>query len=543
MNEKKENKSFLLGAAILAIAGLLVQVLGAFFRIPLANIIGEEGMGYYQTAYPIYVFLLVFSTNGAPAAISKMTSERLAIKRADEAHRVFNLSFYLMAVFGFIAFLAIFFGAPVIIRLTSGHPNSILAMRAIAPALLLVPIMSVYRGYFQGMQNMLPTALSQLSEQLVRVALGLVLAYILMERSTAWAAAGATLGTSIGPIFGILILLIIYRRARPYIHEEMDRDCARLPEGAPRESVGSILKKLVLLSIPITFGVSILPIMNMADMMLVMGRLQAAGFHIDEANALYGQLSGLAGPVINIPMSLALSMALAMVPTIAAAKASGDEGMLSENVRLGLRTAVLIGVPCSFGLMALAKPIMLLLYPSQSASAESSSLCLFILAFGVAFLCAALACAGTLQGVDKAGAAVWTLIAAFIIKCLATFLLSSIPSLGVHGAAIGSCIGYAAVGILNYFAVRKLTGISFDKMKTFVKPIISGLIMFFAVELCFRLVSIVFGNTLSTLISIVFGVLVYGIAIVVLKAVDSDEIERFPKGKTLAKIMRRLRLI
>ena len=158
-------KTFLKGAAILGIAGLITQILGAIFRIPLANIIGDDGMGYYQTVYPIYIFLLVFSTNGAPAAISKMTSERFAIGQAYEAHRVFRLSFIVMFIFGVLAASVFFFGAEKIISLMEAHENAYYAMVAIAPALIMIPIMSVFRGYFQGMQQMGPTALSQLTEQ------------------------------------------------------------------------------------------------------------------------------------------------------------------------------------------------------------------------------------------------------------------------------------------------------------------------------------------------------------------------------------------
>ena len=193
-------KTFIKGAAILGIAGLLVQILGAVFRIPLANIIGEEGMGYFQTAYPIYIFLLVFSTNGAPAAISKMTSERIAQRNYSEAHRIFKISFILMIIIGIVTSLAVFLGAEAIVNYF-GDPGAYYAMIAIAPALLFVPIMAVFRGYFQGYQVMGPTAGSQLTEQVVRVAVGLTLAVVLVPSGIEYAAAGASGAGSIGPVF------------------------------------------------------------------------------------------------------------------------------------------------------------------------------------------------------------------------------------------------------------------------------------------------------------------------------------------------------
>ncbi len=187
----------------------MVQVFGAAFRIPLANIIGDAGMGYYQTAYPIYIFLLVFSTNGAPAAISKLVSERLAVGKYKEAHRVFKTAFFLMSAIGIVAFSIVFFGAGHIVSAVKNH-NAYIVLIAIAPALLFAPIMSVFRGYFQGMQIMSPTAQSQILEQLVRITVGLGLAVFLMKnvvnyvsKGVEYAAAGATLGTSIGPLFGM----------------------------------------------------------------------------------------------------------------------------------------------------------------------------------------------------------------------------------------------------------------------------------------------------------------------------------------------------
>jgi stage V sporulation protein B len=531
-------KTFLRGAAILGIAGLMVQVMGAVFRIPLGNIIGDEGMGYYQTAYPIYVFLLVFSTNGAPAAISKMTSERIAKGSYGEAHRVFRLSFILMGVLGIVAASVFFFGAEAMVEML-GNPGARYAMMAIAPALLFVPVMSVYRGYFQGMQQMGPTALSQLGEQAARVAIGLTLAIVLIPRGLEAAAAGATFGTSIGPILGVLILAIIYKRRQKSILAEI----VSQPEPEHRESSGSILKTLAWIAVPITIGVSILPIMNIVDVLLVMTRMQATGFSQFEANALYGQLTGMAGPVINLPMALALSMALSMVPAIAAANSIGDRNFLEVNIKLGLRTAMIIGVPCSFGLMALSEPIMTLLYPLQEASAVSASRSLFLLATGVIFLCIAQAMAGILQGLGHPGVAVYGLLTGLVVKTISTYILTGIPSLNVEGAAIGSSLGFCAIGLFNLLAVRKLTGITFDQKISVWKPLIAGAIMFLLVVGIYQVTSGILGNSISTLLAIGAGAAVYGILLIRIRAISPHEIRLLPKGEKLERLLIKFRLI
>lgn len=527
-------KTFLKGAAILGVAGLLVQVLGAFFRIPLANIIGDEGMGYYQTAYPIYVFLLVFSTNGAPAAISKMVSERLAVGEDGEAHRVFKLSFILMFVLGLLAFAVFFFGAGPIVELL-GNPPAKYSMMAIAPALLVVPIMAVYRGYFQGMQEMQHTAVSQLSEQGVRVAVGLILAVVLVPTGLAYAAAGACLGTSIGPIVGCLVLILIYLKKRETIRQAIAGS-----KGELKETSGHILKTLVMITVPVTIGVSILPIMNMGDVMIVINKLTDMGL---DGNTLYGQMSGLAGPIINIPQALALSMALALVPAIAAAKSSKDQEGIRQNVALGFRTAWIIGIPCTFGLMALSEPIMRLLYMAQADSASEAAPILFIMSIGIVFLAVALTMAGILQGLDRSRLAVYSVVIGFLVKVLLTYWLTGIPELNILGAAIASSAAYFVVGVCNFIMVKRLTGVKFDYVLSVGKPLTAGVVMTILVLLCYRVCAGFLGNTISTALSICVGGAAYGITLLKIGGIGASEIQALPKGDKLVKLLSKLHMI
>jgi len=533
-------KTFLKGAAILGVAGLLVQALGAVFRIPLANIIGDDGMGYYQTVYPIYVFLLVFSTNGAPAAISKMASERLALGRAGEAHRVFKLSFIVMMLFGVISSAVLFFFAKEIIELLKAHEKSYYAMIAIAPALLVISIMAVYRGYFQGMQEMLPTALSQFTEQLVRVGSGLALAIILLPMGLEYAAGGASLGTAIGPVAGIIVLAVIYYSKKRKIFEIIGKD---KKEAQEKESTKSILKTLGLIAIPITIGVSIYPIMNLADVILVQRRLVFTGIDEDMANALYGQLTGMAGPIINLPMALALSMALSMVPAIAAANSAKDAQFLNTNIRLGLRMSMIIGIPCSFGLIILAEPIMRLLYPMRVESAVNAAGSLAILAAGIVFLCIAQTMAGVLQGLGKIGIAVISLFIGFTVKCIATYYLVPAWGLDINGAAIGSVIGFITMAFVSFTAVCYLTKIRFDFVLSVAKPAMAGIIMSIVVVLVYGGFSLVISGRIATVMAVIFGAAVYGVALCKIKAITKEEIVLLPKGKKLAALLGKFRLI
>ncbi|MDR0569675.1 MAG: polysaccharide biosynthesis protein [Clostridiales Family XIII bacterium] len=565
MNDKK--KSFLSGAAVLGAAGLMVQVLGAIFRIPLANIIGEVGMGYFQTAYPVYIFLLVFSTNGAPAAISKMISERIANGYEHEARRVFKLSFAVMLFFGVIASATVALTAKPLSVLVRSE-GSYYSLLAISPALFFVPIMAVFRGYFQGKQEMRPTAVSQLAEQFVRVAVGLGLAGILVSSSLELAAAGACAAASIGPVIGLSVLAFVYmtyetgrkplsgaqmpngtrngvttRENIEFIKERSGASVQTSPSGPFKEPSFKILKDLAVLTFPTTIGISILPIMNVADMLLCRVRLIDSGFSVIDAETIYGLMSGFASPIINIPMALALSIGLSLIPAVAAANSVGDTEFLKKNISMGFRTAIIIGVPCSFGLMTLAAPILRLIYPSFREEAGNAASYLMILAGGVIFLCVAQTMAGILQGLGKASLPVVSLLAGFILKSVLTYVLTAMPTLNINGATIGSFAGFALIGIMNLFFVIKTANIKFDLMLSVLKPVLSGAIMSFLAAVIYLSCQRIVGDGFATLLGVCGGAAAYCVLILKFQAILAEEIESLPKGKRLVKVLKTLRLL
>lgn len=528
-------KSFMQGAVILGIAGLIIKVLGAFFRIPLANLIGDEGMGYYQTAYPIYVLFLTLATAGIPIAISKLVSERIAVNDYHEAHRVFKISFILLFCIGISSAAICFFGAELMVG-AMGNPQAKFAMMAISPALLFVPLMAAYRGYFQGMQNMKPTALSQVIEQFFRVAAGLTLAYMLMIYGTKYAAAGASFGAAAGAVAGLIAIAGIYLIKRKDIH----RNIARAPRGRGEDG-SAILGKIFIIAIPITIGAAIMPIMNAIDLGIVMRRLQETGWTYDAANGLYGQLTGMAGPLINFPQVLTQAVAMSLVPAVAAAYKQKDMVFLRHNVELGLRTSIIIGLPCALGLMTLSEPIMVLLYPLQKASAVSAAPSLFIMAIGVIFLSTVQTLTGVLQGIGKQMIPVRNLFVGALAKVAITYTLTGFMSINVKGAAIGTVVAYMVASSLNIMAVKKYTGARFDTMLTFIKPVTSALVMSGCVWGCYRLLYGFLGNGLSTIISILLGAVVYGVMLFATKAITSEELKLLPKGNKLIHVLNRVK--
>lgn len=521
------------GAVILGIAGVIIKIMGAFFRIPLGNIIGAEGMGYYQAAYPIYVLFLTIATAGVPLAISKLISERVAVGNHYEAYRVFRVSFILLFALGICTSSILFFGAGMIADYV-GAPGAKPAMMAIAPALLFVPMMASYRGYFQGYQDMKPTATSQIVEQFFRVIVGLTLAVVLTQSSLQFAAAGASFGATAGAIAGIIAMVIIFARRKKSLVSKFDNHTA-----PNEESNFKILAKIFTISIPITIGAAIMPIMNTVDVAIVMRRLQETGWDHDAAISLYGQLTGMAGPLINFPQVLTQAIAISIVPAIAAAYGQRDTRFLHYNVQLGIRTAILIGLPCSLGLMTLAEPIMVLLYPMQKASAISAAPCLFTLGFSVIFLSTAQTLSGVLQGLGKQMVPVINLFIGVIAKIILTYTLTGIYSINVKGAAIGTAAAYLIASVLNIIAVKKHTGVKFDIVLTFVKPVSCGLVMSAVVWVTYRLSFGIFGNALATMLAVGIGVIVYGLMLFITKSITSDELKMLPKGDKISKMLKK----
>jgi len=526
-------KSFLQGAVILGAAGLFIKALGAVFRIPLGNLIGPIGMSYYQTAYPVYVFFLMLATAGIPIAISKMVSERVATDNYFEAGRVFRVSFILLLFIGVASSSICFFGAGPITAAMSVNEAKY-SMMAIAPALLIVPMMAAFRGYFQGMQNMTLTAVSQSVEQFFRVAFGLYLAYRLLGTGLEYSAAGAASGATIGAAFGLICVIALFLKDKKTLRLRM--------EGQQRqkgERTKDILLKIMIIAVPITLGAAIMPIMNAIDAGMVVRILESAGYHADDAKSMYGQLAGMAGPLINFPQVLTQAVAMSLVPAVSIAHKQHDIEFMRENIRMGLRSAIIIGLPCAFGLMTLSKQIMILLYPLQRASAESAAGCLFIMAIGVIFLSTVQTLTGVLQGIGKQLVPVRNLSIGAVAKLVLSYSLIRAPGIGVKGAAIGTVAAFVIASALNMIGVVKHTGVKIDLTITYVKPALAAIAMSAVVWLAYRAMHMFSGNLISSLVSIAAGVVTYVFMIFSLKAITKEEVMKLPKGGKLARILNR----
>lgn len=532
------NSKILKGTAILGIAGIFVKILGAVFRIPLTALIGTEGMAYYGYAYPLYSLFLVIATAGIPVAISRMVSERIASGDFAGAQRVFGVSRWLLLGIGVFAFAICFFGAELIAEYVSKDMGAVLPIKAIAPALIFVPVMSAYRGYFQGRQNMNPTAISQFIEQIFRVAVGLVLASVFVTKGLEMAAAGATFGATVGSVAGLAVIMIIYALNKRAIKYHLRHSRSTQGERRKKERTIAIVKQILIIAIPITIGASILPLVNFADSAIVTRRLLDGGFSEIEARELWGQLSGYCNTMVGLPQVLTQAVAVAMVPAIAAAYKLKNRAEISENINLGMRISMIIGMPCAAGMIALAEPILLLLFSSEAASASSAAPTLMIMCIGVPLMALLQTTNGILQGVNRQVLPMKNLAIGALAKVILTYVLVAVPTLNIKGAAIGSVFVYGIALLLNLRDMKRYTKVKIDFMLTYVKPTIASLVMGICAFASYKLIfGIASSNTLATFGAVLVGVIVYGVLILTTKAITKEEIARMPKGGKLVKIM------
>jgi stage V sporulation protein B len=487
--------SFLRGALVLTLAGLCSKIIGALYRVPLSYLLGAEGIGLYQMAYPFYSLAFVLAAAGIPIAVAKLSAEEIAHGRHHVARLIFRAALALLALTGFCFSLLLYLLAPVLATKILGDPRALYPLRAIAPAVFLIAIQVALRGYFQGRQKMVPIGGSQVVEQLVRVVTMLGLAYALRPRGLEYAAAGATFGTVTGALAGNLLLGALYLRSP----QTVDRH----PTGA--KEMGAILADIVRLALPITLGAFIMPVMDTVDAVIVPMRLQVIGFSVRQATALYGQLSGMAVSLILFPTVITAAFAFSLIPAISEAVALEREDLVSRLVGEALGVTVLVALPATVGLYLLPAEICQLLFQTPEAGAP-----LIFLAFGCFFLCLQQTTTGILQGLGRASVPVQSIFLGACCNAVLNYYLTAIPALNIKGAALGTGIGFTVAALFNLRALGSLTGIRFRLRYLLFRPLLATLGMAAAVKAAYPWFwTRTGGSSLAVLPAILLGGVVY----------------------------------
>ena len=533
LNTIKTSGNVVKGAAIIGAAGIGVKVLGAIFKIPLTNWMGSVGMSYYQIAYIIYSVLIVLSTAGFPVAISKLVSENIAKGQYRNSRKVLKTAIGIMAVLGGISAAICFFGAQAYADYVK-NPPAAMAIRAIAPALLFVPILSSFRGFFQGRQNMNPTALSEIMEQATRVVFGFALTLILLKKGLPQAAAGASFGATAGSFIAMLFMVFVFILHKGRIEKEIRAGTDYI------EDTIVIIKKILFIAVPIIIGAEIIPIMYSIDATVIMRRLNATGWTEDQAQYLYGLMAGYCNSLANMPEFLIQAIAISIVPAISYATTRGDREDVKRGITMGYKLTTLIAFPCMIGLMFLCKPIFHLLYPLKIDEAMDAIPTFIMMTFSIVTLALYETSTGVLQAIGKQMIPLRNVAICAVIKIVLTYVFVGIKSVNVIGAAASSVVAYLIAFILNEMAVKKHTGTEINIMGIYVKPLIAALIMGAFSYGAYRGIEIVLGMKLAAVIGILVGVIVYAVMVIVLRVAGPEDIAEMPKGEKLNSLIRKI---
>ena len=467
-NTKSSNSKFLKGTLILTASSIVVKIIGSLNWIILSRVLGGEGIGLYQMGFPIYLMAITVSSAGVPVAISIITSEKLAKKDYRGAKRVFTVSLRLLLLTGLVFSSALFFGADFLINQhIIRDARAYYSIIALAPAVFFVTFLASFRGYLQGWQIMTPTATSEVVEQLTRVITMLVFADLFMPYGLAYAAGGASMGAGVGAICALLVLMWFYRRLKKRLQKEMEEQDTNVPQ----ESAGHIIKRLLRLALPVSLTSLMLPIGANLDLLIVPQRLEVAGFNVRHATELFGYLTGMAVPLVNLATIFTAAMTISLVPSISESKALHNLIAIREKIRIAFRVAIIITFPCFMGLYFLGEKVASLIYNAPKAAGAIETMSIGILFLGMHQIST-----GILQGLGKTAIPVINMILACIIKVLLSWHFTAIPELGIKGASLATVADFAVAAIINMAFIYKYTGYTFS-LTTIICPMIASGIM------------------------------------------------------------------
>lgn len=515
--------TFLKGALILTVAGFMVKVIGSVNRIILSRLLGGEGIGLYQMAYPVYLLMLSICSAGVPIAVSIIVAEKIAKNDYAEAHRIFKVTLGLMMIFGFVFALGLYFLAGYLIA--SGlirDSRAYYALVVLTPAVFFSSILASFRGYFQGYQMMTPPAVSQIVEQLVRVMSMVLLAYYFLPLGLEYAAAGAAFGAIPGSLTGLAVLSWFYYKARKQWRLKIEERSENTERSAGRaETAGQIARRLVLLAIPVSCANMLIPVTGSIDMLLVPNGLGWAGFGVEEATTLFGYLAGMAQPLMMLATIPTLSLAASLVPAISEAFTLRQKEEIQRKTAAAFKICILIVMPAAFGMWALAPQISVALYGTGKAAPVIAHL-----APSVAFLGMFQVTTGALQGIGQTAIPMWNMAAGAVLKAIAVWHLTSVTAFHILGAAWASNLNFAVVVLVNLFFLHR-NHISFPFRESLKIAAAAGLMGAAAKGTAFLLTAKV-GMVGTLLAGMTVAAIVYGAVIFFTGCITLQEARQLP---------------
>lgn len=542
LEENKNGRSFVKQAGILAAAGILCKIIGILYRSPLAQVIGDEGNGYYSSAYEIYTIILLVSSYSIPSAISKVIAQRFALREYRNAQKIFHCALIYVIVVGGAASLFTFFGAGLLVG-----GNSVPVLRTFAPTIFLSGLLGVLRGYFQAHGTMVPTSLSQIAEQILNAVISILMAFLLMKAvagadDTTLAvrgAMGSAIGTGAGVLIALVFMIVIFAANRKNMEWQLKRD--RGVTILPTKEVFRIIITMVTPIILSTFIYNCNTSLNLTIYTRIMEHVK--DMPEAEAYTLYGLFSGKAKQIANIPIALASAMSAAMLPGIAGSYAKREIKDTNRRISMAIKTTMMFSIPAAVGIAALAKPIVLLLYP-QPASVDTVSRLLATLSISVVFYSLSTISNSVLQGIGKVNIPVINAAVALVIQTVVLVPLLLFTKLGLFTLVIATDVYSLSMCILNSYSVRKELGYRQEVIHTWCIPFWASVIMgAVALGTYYGLYQLIPANVICLGAALVLAVMIYFILMVKMGGISEKDLRALPKGTLIIRVARKCRLL
>ncbi|MDY5215969.1 MAG: polysaccharide biosynthesis protein [Lachnospiraceae bacterium] len=545
-NKNSKSTNFIVQGGILAMAGVIARLIGLIYRVPMQRTIGDAGMGYYSAAFQIYSLMLIISSYSLPVAVSKLIAGYTARDEYKNAKRIYNCSMLFACFTGGITCLIVFFCADFLAGLIK-LPKSAIALRILAPTLLVVAIMGVMRGFFQGNGSMVPTATSQLVEQIINAIVSVVAAKFLFDYglgvsgllrdddyAAAYGAAGGTLGTSAGALAGLICLIIVYLISKRDFNYRVRHD-----ENRHSDTFGRMLFALILTVLPVLLSTTVYNLSDILDQGIFNYVMDTKGLSEVKAEH-WGIFSTKYKVLTNVPVALASAVCSSMMPSLTGCIRREEYKIARRKVSLAMRFTMILSIPCAVGLAVLGKPIISTLFQGE---VDIPATMLKIGSIAVVFYSMSTLSNGVLQGIDKLNIPVRNAAIALVLHVGILYFMLDVFNMGLYGVVI-SCVLFALIMcILNWLAIRKYLNYQQEIVRTFVIPTVSSIFMGLVAWLSNFLISKALSSFVSLVISIALSVCVYFVLLIKLKGVKEKEIRSFPGGNLMAAIARFFRLL
>ncbi|MDF2908294.1 MAG: hypothetical protein K0R34_3615 [Herbinix sp.] len=561
MSSRNKSNHFLIQGSILAVASILVRVIGLLYRIPMVRIIGREGMGLYSNAFEVYNIALILSSYSIPLAVSKLVAVRRSNKEHRNSYRIFLTAMMFAVIVGLIATLILYFGAGLIAELILKSPDAMFPLQVLAPTIFVFAIMGVLRGFYQGKNTMIPTAVSQVLEQIVNAIVSVTASWILIKNNSAapnmsaYGAAGGTLGTFVGAAISLLFLLFVFVIYKPVLNKQMRHDTTK-----HRESYSEVFKLLVLTIAPIILSQTVYQISGLIDNALfghIMEDKVIASFdlpallsegavagqlYIEEfRSTLIGIYSGEYRLLTNVPVAIATAIGAAIVTTISTDITRGWIDSICNKIHAAIKFNMIIAIPAAAGMAVLASPFMTLIFGDDSILAANL---MMLGSISIVFYAYSTVSTAILQGINRMRLPVIHSAISLGAHVLIVFALLYFTPLSTYALVIGNVTFPMVVCILNWLAIARHLGYQQEIIKTFVIPTVSAGLMGVVTYFAYRGLMLSIGNMyIATILAFLLALITYFALLIFMKGVSEEELSFVPKSGAFIRVLKKLHLL